>query len=283
MSQIWKNDFMILGGGGLLQNKTSPRSLLYYLGLVGLARILQSPVVLYAMGVETINGKFSQWLTKMILTSPSVTITVRDAASKEILMGLGVPVASIHLTADPVFSRRPQQVPRERYAMTSTGSALLIPRFPCPPAGRTLFAIPARILRDEKKMKVKGLLFEPKTELPFLQQYSGHPILSEDDFFPGLSLDDMTQRVGEFDWIVSARFHGLVLAALAGKPFIGVGDPHKVGRICDFLKMPFLPWDADEVAIERAIETIARKNTPVPSHMVEQLCEAALQTANHLR
>jgi len=37
---------LVLGGGGLLQNRTSNRSLLYYLGLIALARLARRPVFL---------------------------------------------------------------------------------------------------------------------------------------------------------------------------------------------------------------------------------------------
>lgn len=144
-----------------------------------------------------------------------------------------------------------------------------------------MFAVIARILREEKKMQVSGLLFQPKTELAYLQSYNGEPILSEDDFLGEVPLEEIAQRVARFDWVVSARFHGLVLAALAGRPFIGVGDPHKVGRLCDTLKMPFLPWGSTEAAIHAAIEKLALKTASASTAQVDRLRAAASHTANH--
>ena len=145
-----------------------------------------------------------------------------------------------------------------------------------------MFAILARILRDERRMNIRGILFQPKMERPYLASFNGESILSEEDFLEDLSLDDIASRVAQFDWVVSARFHGLVLAALGGRPFIGVGDSHKVGRLCEMLKMPFLPWGSSESAIHAAVEKLALKSFDAQSAQVDRLREAALQTANHV-
>lgn len=278
---LWRNDFLIVGGGGLIQNKTSRRSLFYYLGLIALARFVHCPVILFAMGVESLEGKFARWFTRKILTSPEVKITVRDEASKRVLCDIGLPSPLVHITADPVFARGVTRVTRERYALPSN-SVLLVPRFPCPPSGRRIFAILGRILREEKKMKVRGLLFQPQTEREYLNSFNGESILSAPDFLTGLSIEEMALEIQHYDWVISARFHGLVLAALAGRPFIGVGDPHKVGRLCALLKMPHLSWEASEEEIGAAIEKISLKNTDTHADVVDQLSKAALQTTNHV-
>ncbi len=282
IAALWRNDVLILGGGGLLQNKTSDRSLIYYLSLVGFARVLQCPVVLYAMGVESLNGTFLRSLTRALLSSSSVTITVRDEASKQILSEIGVPAASIAITADPVFARAAGAPAHERYG-NQGAAALLIPRFPCPSSGRTLFAIAGRILREEKKMNVDGMLFQPQTETAYVQDFNGESILSAQNFLSGLSFDEMAAQVGNYDWVISARFHGLVLAALAGKPFIGIGDPHKVGRLCARMKMPYLPWNASESEILHAIDKMLLKASDSQAIEIERLRASALQTSAVLR
>lgn len=280
--QLWKADFVVVGGGGLLQNQTSQRSLLYYLGIVGLARLLGAPVVLYALGVESLNGERVKRIVSWLFRSPLVTITVRDEASARILIEAGIPVQKIHVTADPVFSKTLDASPNARY-VSHLPSVLLIPRFPCPPAGRTVFAILGRILKDQKKMNVRGLLFQPQMETPFLSSFNGEAILSEQDFLSGLTWDEMVSEVPKFDWVISARFHGLVLAALVGRPFIGVGDENKVGRLCHLLHMPFLPWNADEREIHEALYRVSLKSSTAFDEPVTRLRNSARQTAEFIR
>ena len=279
--QLWRNDCFILGGGGLIQNQTSHRSLLYYMGLIFLARMMDCPVILYAMGVERLSGRFARSLVKWALSSQNVKITVRDEASKNILLQLGLPDSHVFVTADPVFARFAATASKERYAFQPY-SILLIPRFPCPPSGRRVFALVSHILREEKGLAVHGLLFQPKTEQPYLHSFNGAAILSEEDFIWGLTFEQMASEVGKFDWVVSARFHGCVLAALAGRPFVGVGDPEKVGRLCDALKMPFLPWDADDATIRSVMEKAIRKSLPVEVDALQRWHDASLRTASFL-
>ena len=278
LREMWNADFVIVGGGGLLQNKTSQRSLLYYLSIVGLARLFKTPVMLYALGVEFLAGRTSKRLVGWLLNSPLVKITVRDQTSAQVLSGLGIPEEKINVTADPVFARSATVPTRERYSFDSP-SVLLIPRFPCPPSGRRLFAVLGRILKDQRKMNVKGVLFQPKSEFPFLTHFNGESILTEQDFINDLSTEDLAKQVGNYDWVVSARFHGLVLAALAGRPFIGIGDEHKVGRLCASMGMPYLPWDAQEEHIQAALHLLSQKSAESMHAFVQRLRQSALRTS----
>lgn len=53
--------------------------------------------------------------------------------------------------------------------------------------------------------------------------------------------DELCKQFGALDIIVGMRFHGLVLAALLGKPFVGIGRDSKLVDFCRDLGMPFLP------------------------------------------
>ena len=61
---ILTNDILISGGGSLLQNKTSNFSLFYYLFVIFLAKICFKKVIIFSQGIEPINGKFYEFLTK---------------------------------------------------------------------------------------------------------------------------------------------------------------------------------------------------------------------------
>jgi N-acetylglucosaminyldiphosphoundecaprenol N-acetyl-beta-D-mannosaminyltransferase len=93
-------DLFISGGGGLLQDKTSLRSLLYYLGLIYIAQKLNIPTFICAQGIGPLTRKLSRWLVKRVLQK-STAISVRDEASKKLLAELGIDEA--FLTADLSF------------------------------------------------------------------------------------------------------------------------------------------------------------------------------------
>ena len=59
-----KADLFILGGGGLLQDKTSIFNLLFWCVHVILAKIFNKPVMCYAVGAGPIDSKFGKILTR---------------------------------------------------------------------------------------------------------------------------------------------------------------------------------------------------------------------------
>ncbi len=80
---------LVLGGGGLLQNRTSNRSLLYYLGLIGLARMARRPVLLIGQGIGPIHGRFARHMTRIALKRASY-VGCRDRESANFLRGMAL-------------------------------------------------------------------------------------------------------------------------------------------------------------------------------------------------
>ncbi len=99
-------DLLISGGGSLLQDVTSDRSLYYYLSIIRLAKFFNKPVMLYAQGIGPIQKKISQKRAADVLNLVDL-ITVRDEISKQELERIGVNQVPIHVTADAVLSMHP--------------------------------------------------------------------------------------------------------------------------------------------------------------------------------
>ena len=81
---IIDSNVLISGGGSLLQNSTSSLSLLYYLGIIFLAKLLGTKVIIFAQGIGPIYGKWWQRLTRFVLKRCDL-VTVRDIYSQRIL------------------------------------------------------------------------------------------------------------------------------------------------------------------------------------------------------
>jgi polysaccharide pyruvyl transferase CsaB len=89
-------DCLISGGGGLLQDRTSWRSLLYYLGIIGLAQALGRPVFIIGQGLGPLRRRWLQRLAQRRLRRVSYAL-LRDEASAQLLQeDWGLP--SDHLT-----------------------------------------------------------------------------------------------------------------------------------------------------------------------------------------
>lgn len=106
MKSLKETDLFISGGGSLLQDITSTRSLMYYLFLIFLAKIFRKKVYVYANGIGPIDKGFNRFITKIILEKVDF-ISLRDKFSYEFVRDLKVKNKNIKVTADPVFSLKP--------------------------------------------------------------------------------------------------------------------------------------------------------------------------------
>lgn len=116
-------DLLLMGGGSLLQDSTSSRSLYYYLGLIALGRWHGCKVMIYANGIGPIGRRFNRWLVGRIVNRIE-TITLREHLSLEVLTQLGIKRPKIAVTADPVFNLFCQVSPTERDVAVEEGVPL---------------------------------------------------------------------------------------------------------------------------------------------------------------
>ncbi|HAI21760.1 MAG TPA: polysaccharide pyruvyl transferase CsaB [Clostridiales bacterium UBA8153] len=97
-----RSDLFMLGGGSLLQDATSLRSLLYYLTLLNMAVAARKPVMLYANGFGPVTSRVGRAACRWTLDRVSL-ITLRDQCSLRELGKLGICRPPMRVTPDPVF------------------------------------------------------------------------------------------------------------------------------------------------------------------------------------
>lgn len=96
-------DVLLSGGGSLLQDSTSTRSLMYYLSITAAAKCMRKKVMLYANGIGPVSGKRNRRLVKQVVNKADL-ITLREENSYEELLSMGVDPGKCFVTADPVFT-----------------------------------------------------------------------------------------------------------------------------------------------------------------------------------
>ena len=127
---LLKNDAFLLGGGSLLQNVTSNRSLCYYLFLLRLAHVLRKPTVLYAAGIGPLLGEKAKKYTAEVLSGCRY-ISLRDDGSKQFLISIGVDASKLHAGADPALLIPPSTPAHLRLMLSDTVLNQLPQRFLC--------------------------------------------------------------------------------------------------------------------------------------------------------
>ncbi len=106
-------DLFILGGGSLLHDRSSLRTLIRNLDEIWIAKLFGRKVALYAIGVGPLRRRSARWLVAMTVRKCDL-IAVRDNGSKNLLIAIGVPENKIEIVADPALLLIPQAVVASR-------------------------------------------------------------------------------------------------------------------------------------------------------------------------
>lgn len=103
IAHIFKNTkVLIFGGGSLLQDETSSKSLWYYLSVIKLAKKCGTKVMQFANGFGPVSRKHNKKITASVINNCVDAITVRDKASMDMMKEIGIN-KKIQLTADPAM------------------------------------------------------------------------------------------------------------------------------------------------------------------------------------
>ncbi|MDD6188422.1 MAG: polysaccharide pyruvyl transferase CsaB [Clostridiales bacterium] len=94
-------DLYINGGGSLIQDVTSRRSLWFYLYTLRCAHRRGVPVLMYGCGIGPVNREYNRRLAGRIIDNCADCITLREDGSAKELADMGVTRPEILLAADP--------------------------------------------------------------------------------------------------------------------------------------------------------------------------------------
>ena len=239
---LYDCELLLSGGGSLLQDVTSKRSLLYYLSIIALGIILKKKVMLFAQGIGPIHSGILRRLTKLICSHVDL-ITVRDQDSLYELRRIGIPAEKVQLTADAVLTL-PQEDIRQ-------GKELL-ERFHVPQE-KMLIAVSVRKWQDDDSY----LLELAKAVDALVKRYDAHIVLlplqypvdmeacerlqhfmvrksSSTILATNCDTEQFLSLMGNFNLLVGMRLHALIFAAVMELPFVAVSyDPKIDGFVKD--------------------------------------------------
>lgn len=104
LGAILKSNVVVCGGGGIFQDQTSMKSLIYYASIVLTALMLGKPVLLLANSLGPLRHRFSKCLVRFILRRKNVFFISRDLVShryakliggKNVFLGTDLAIGSI--------------------------------------------------------------------------------------------------------------------------------------------------------------------------------------------
>lgn len=247
LSAIKHSDIILSGGGTLLQNGTSTRSLLYYLSIIKLAKLFRKRVMLYANGIGPVTGKFNQRLVRSVINTVDV-ITLREKLSEADLRNIGVSNPNVTVTADAAFKLKSIEDDEAEKLLLAEGfedrgkkrigvsvrawskakygddyvAKIAKACDSIADTGKEIIFIPMQFPSDIAISKRVASMMKNKSYI-LMKKYTPAEILG---------------IVGRVDAMVSMRLHTLIFAAVKNIPMVGIVYDPKIEYYLKELDMP---------------------------------------------
>lgn len=228
--EILTSDVVASGGGSLLQDATSSKSLYFYLGLIILGKIFRKKTIFLFNGIGPIEGHFNRKFVKWVLKRVD-RIILRDHQSMELLRDLDIS-KNAEVVGDAVFLSNYEV--KKSYEEKKSSKLVIISLRPW----RTYDQVK---VEETKKLiaylESKGYLVEL---LPLMQpdDYNLLNQITADGRIkiiePTIDKVDLFRKMESAHLLIGERLHSLIISSICETPFIGIEyDP----KIAGYVKM----------------------------------------------
>jgi len=244
---IARADLVLSGGGGLLQNATSTRSLLYYAGIIRAAARAGKPVMIFAQSIGPLDRAGRLIVREMCKGVRRAT--VRDEASRVLLHRL-LPKVPIERTADVVWmlerDATPFDLEAEGLGADSDPLAVVcVRKIAAFDRGvKTLAAAVDRLAARGAKVAFLPLggVTDAEASATIIRACESEPVL-----LPAFELEKAAQVIGRARVVIGMRLHAVIIAARLAIPFLAVPYDPKVSALCNELAWPLPPlWEPEK-------------------------------------
>ena len=239
MKTISSSDIIISGGGSLLQDVTSLKSLLYYSFIIWYAQFCGKKVIIFAQGIGPLTKKLSNNLVTGLLSKCDL-VSVRDVKSQEFLIKHKI---NAELVSDPMFS---VDLPVGEKS-GKVGVQL-----------RAFKAVDEKFLKNLANQVILNF-GERKIEIYSLQETVDYTVCKNfekmlKDIYPQvqtevihkLSNNDMIVRISELEYFIAMRFHALLAAIKTGVKPLAINYDAKVSKLAYEAFLPMISLSGTE-------------------------------------
>jgi polysaccharide pyruvyl transferase CsaB len=232
---LLRSDALVSGGGGLLQDATSARSLAYYLGVLRAARLLGKRAAVYGQSLGPLTPAGRQRVARALRGVPAFW---RDEASRSLARELGL---DDRTTADAALLLAPE----EPAGADPDGPVLLVPRAGHPAHNQALARL-ARSLAGEGVPVAAVALHAGHDDAEVAALRRAAPGV---EAWSAPTAEELLDLLPRASFVVSARLHGCVLAAAAGVGFAALTYDPKVAGFAALLGAPAFAAPVDDDAL----------------------------------
>lgn len=227
------SEVFILGGGTLLQNDTSRRSLVYYCALILLAKVFGCECLAWGSGIGRVRGRLSRALCRYALSLCS-TVETRDMRSYAIARSIVGARASLSgdLCQSPLFV--PSDKGRAEFLLGRIFKRERPHFFVVAMKGDAEAALRIRVASELKRARERGIeiVFAVMCEREDRRISEEMACAVGGVVLGGVCLADLCAILGYAEGVCSMRLHALIAGSIAGCPIYPIGKDEKILRYC---------------------------------------------------
>ena len=237
--KILRCDVLISGGGSLLQDVTSLKSLLYYLFIINTALFFRKKVIIFAQGIGPINNKFGAFLTKNTLKKCTV-LTIRDEKSLFLLRGWGL---KPELVCDPLFDIPfVGSMPSNRVGVQLRGFKTL--------TDDLLNKLGEQVNKEFFDKEIEIYSFQDGLDLDVCKHFelilrSINPII-QTKVISNQTSEQILDKFSKLDYMIAMRFHANLVAIKYGIKTLAISYDEKVEKLAKEAQIPFVSMFGNE-------------------------------------
>lgn len=230
---IFKTDFLISGGGSLLQDTTSLKSLIYYLLVIFIALIFGKKVIIFAQGIGPITNPIGIFLTKTLLKFCAY-VSVRDLKSYELLKQWGI---NSELLCDPIFSTKIPEIEK-----TDTVSIQL--RNFHTMNEDFIDRLAQKVSEEFSDKNIEIYSFQDNIDLEICQKFQKALNLLNSDIkttiYSDLTDEEIISNIAKCQYLIAMRFHAIIIGLLADVKTMAINYDIKVEKIAKEFNLPII-------------------------------------------
>ena len=234
------SDVLISGGGSLLQDVTSFKSLLYYSLVIKMAQLLGKKVIIFAQGIGPLQKERSEKIVRGLLEKADL-ITVRDEKSLERVKKWGLKATLVN---DPVFSL---DLPKHEADSGIIGVQLR----DCKTMNDILLnRLADKIVSEFPDKKIELYAFQKSVDLKICKMFEKMLKLRnpeiQTEILHSLSQIDFIIKISKLDYMIAMRFHAVLVALKCGVKTLAINYDTKVMKLAYEALIPILTMNGDD-------------------------------------
>ena len=237
-----RSKLYVNGGGSLIQDVTSSRSLWYYLYTLAAAKRRGCRVMMYGCGIGPVSRGFNRRAAGKVIDRSVDAITLRETHSLGVLDELGVKKPSVAVASDPALFLQRADDARidavfDRFGLDKDADCfcLCVRRWEDMEKKADLFAAAADYARE--KYGLQPVLFsinskQDEETSALVAEKCGAKIVNVTS---DMRIDEVIGFISRMRAVMSMRLHTLIFSASQAVPLIGVSYDPKVAAFLEHI------------------------------------------------